>query len=354
MVSIEQLYNHLKTLTSQWFYTKAEIDTSLEGKVDVVSGKGLSTEDYTTAEKTKLAGIETEANKTIVDYGLWANSENPVQSKVVKSALDSKVDAVSGKGLSTEDYTTEEKTKLAGIEAEANKTIVDSALSSSSENPVQNKAVKAKFDLVDAEVATKATAADLHAVATSGSYTDLENIPSTFAPSAHEHFASEVKDSNAYSNLNTTANATQSAINYAVDSKIGALLSVEYQTIVPSLPTASADTMNKFYLVAESTSETNDEYEIFITVKDGNEYDWEKVDTARIDLSNYVTTDDPRLSDARTPVSHTHGNITNDGKIGSTSGKVVVTGDAGALTVSTMVDEMDGVVNQLITYGNSL
>ena len=29
MVSIEQLYNHLKTLTSQWFYTKAEIDSAL-------------------------------------------------------------------------------------------------------------------------------------------------------------------------------------------------------------------------------------------------------------------------------------------------------------------------------------
>ena len=354
MVSIEQLYNHLKTLTSQWFYTKAEIDTSLEGKVDVVSGKGLSTEDYTTAEKTKLAGIETEANKTIVDSSFVANSENPVQSKVVKSALDGKVDVVSGKGLSTEDYTTEEKTKLAGIEAEANKTIVDSSLSSSSENPVQNKAVKAKFDLVDADIATKATAADLHAVATSGSYTDLENIPSTFAPSAHEHFASEVKDAAAYTNLGTSANATQSAINYAIDTKIGSLLAVELIEVASSLPTASASTMNKLYLVPESTSKTNDNYEIYVTVEDDGSYTWEKVDTARIDLSNYVTTDDPRLSDARTPVSHTHGNITNDGKIGSTSGKVVVTGDAGALTVSTMVDEMDGVVNQLINYGNSL
>ena len=38
-----------------------------------------------------------------------------------------------------------DKTKLDGIEAEANKTIVDSALSSNSTNPVQNKAIKTEF-----------------------------------------------------------------------------------------------------------------------------------------------------------------------------------------------------------------
>ncbi len=44
------------------YYTESEADTKLSGKVDKVSGKGLSTEDYTTTEKNKLAGIETGAN----------------------------------------------------------------------------------------------------------------------------------------------------------------------------------------------------------------------------------------------------------------------------------------------------
>ena len=35
----------------------------LNNKVDKVTGKGLSTNDYTTTEKNKLAGIETGANK---------------------------------------------------------------------------------------------------------------------------------------------------------------------------------------------------------------------------------------------------------------------------------------------------
>jgi len=41
---------------------------------------------------------------------------------------------------------------------------------------------------------------------------------------------------------------------------------------------------------------------------------------------------DARLSDARTPLSHTHGSITNDGKIGVVSGKPIITTTAGALT----------------------
>jgi hypothetical protein len=34
----------------------------VNNKVDQVVGKGLSTEDYTTAEKSKLSGIEANAN----------------------------------------------------------------------------------------------------------------------------------------------------------------------------------------------------------------------------------------------------------------------------------------------------
>lgn len=43
-------------------YTKEEIDAKLLGKVDAVVGKGLSTNDYTGAEKNKLSGVEDGAN----------------------------------------------------------------------------------------------------------------------------------------------------------------------------------------------------------------------------------------------------------------------------------------------------
>ena len=78
-------------------------------------------------------------------------------SKVVLDALDEKVDKVNGKSLSTEDYTTEEKNKLSGIESGANKTTVDSSLSSTSTNPVQNKVINTKFTSVQSDIDTKQT-----------------------------------------------------------------------------------------------------------------------------------------------------------------------------------------------------
>lgn len=49
--------------------------------------------------------------------------------------------------------------------------------------------------------------------------------------------------------------------------------------------------------------------------------------------ANVVLTTDARLSDARTPTSHAHGNITNAGAIGSTSGLPVITTTGGVVTV---------------------
>ena len=83
---------------------KAYTDEVAETKVDVVSGKGLSTNDYTTSEKTKLAGIDEGANKTTVDSALSSTSTNPVQNKIVNSALSGKVPTsrtVNGKALSS-------------------------------------------------------------------------------------------------------------------------------------------------------------------------------------------------------------------------------------------------------------
>ena len=221
------------------------LDEKLDTKVDKVNGKGLSTNDYTTTEKEKLAAIENGANKTVVDTALNSTSTNPVQNKVINTKINSiqsdinskvpstrtvngkalsanitlsaadvgalpnttvipsidglatetyvnnkvagivdsapatldtlnelaaalgddpnfattvatqignKVDKVDGKGLSTNDYTTAEKDKLAAIEDGANKTIVDTALSSNSTNPVENKAIYAQFNSISAEV----------------------------------------------------------------------------------------------------------------------------------------------------------------------------------------------------------
>ena len=107
----------------------SEVTTSLATKVDKEIGKGLSTNDYTTAEKTKLAAITgnntgqdlsgyattaqlaNKANASDVTTGLAAKAN----ASDVTTSLASKVDKVTGKELSTNDYTTAEKTKLGAI-----------------------------------------------------------------------------------------------------------------------------------------------------------------------------------------------------------------------------------------------
>lgn len=110
------------------------IDTTYEDATTTTHGL------MSTADKSKLDGIAEGANKTIVDASLNATSTNPVENKAVHAEFNSvrtaladassglqsqidnhttlignKVDKVEGKGLSTNDYTTEEKNKLAGL-----------------------------------------------------------------------------------------------------------------------------------------------------------------------------------------------------------------------------------------------
>lgn len=81
-----------------------------------------------------------------VDSSLSSTSTNAIQNKAVNIALSGKasisVATTSANGL----MSASDKTKLNGIAIGANKTTVDSALSTTSTNPVQNKAVKAALD----------------------------------------------------------------------------------------------------------------------------------------------------------------------------------------------------------------
>lgn len=98
------------------------------------------------ADKKKLDGIATGATKITVDTSISSTSTNPVQNKAIKTELDKKagtsVATTSANGL----MSAADKTKLNGIATGANKTIVDTTLSDSSINPVQNKVVKAALD----------------------------------------------------------------------------------------------------------------------------------------------------------------------------------------------------------------
>lgn len=98
------------------------------------------------SDKKKLDGIATGATKITVDTSLSSSSTNPVQNKVINSALSGKagtsVATTNTNGL----MSAADKTKLDGIATGANKTTVDSSLSASSMNPVRNKVIKSALD----------------------------------------------------------------------------------------------------------------------------------------------------------------------------------------------------------------
>jgi len=86
----------------------------LANKVDKVTGKGLSTNDYTTAEQTKLAGIQTGATANSSDATLL-NRANHTGTQLaatisdfassVASLITNKVDKVTGYSLTKNDLT---------------------------------------------------------------------------------------------------------------------------------------------------------------------------------------------------------------------------------------------------------
>lgn len=121
---------------------KYALDRKASKDAATVEADGLMSK----TDKTKLDGIEAEANKTIVDATLDASSTNPVQNKAVKAALDSKASAAEATTGAAGLMSAADKAKLDGIDAGANKTTVDAALDAASENPVQNKAVKEALD----------------------------------------------------------------------------------------------------------------------------------------------------------------------------------------------------------------
>lgn len=75
LVTLSNLSDHIEEIKRILKQVRAYIDKLVDKKVDKVSGKQLSTNDYTTTEKNKLAGIESGAQKNTVT-GIKGNAES--------------------------------------------------------------------------------------------------------------------------------------------------------------------------------------------------------------------------------------------------------------------------------------
>ena len=111
--------------------TPTDADTNAAATVEYVKDK--------VSEVAASGGVD-------VDNALSATSTNPVQNKVVTAAINTKA----GKSAATQSaaglMSAADKAKLDGIAADANKITIDSTMSGSSVNPVQNKVIKQYVD----------------------------------------------------------------------------------------------------------------------------------------------------------------------------------------------------------------
>ena len=203
----------------------SQINTAIANKVDKVSGKGLSTNDYTTTEKNKLSGIASGAevnqnafsNIAVGSTTIAADTKTDTLTLVAGSNVTLTPDATNDKitiaaqdtvythptytakssglykvtvdgtghvsgtaavakaditalGIPAQDTTysaattsaaglmsASDKSKLDGIATGANKITVDSALSSTSTNPVQNKVINTALSGKQATITGAAT-----------------------------------------------------------------------------------------------------------------------------------------------------------------------------------------------------
>lgn len=228
--------------------------TLLAGKVDKVVGKGLSTNDYTDIEKANLLDCNnkkhTHDNKTIIDKITQVMLDNISSAfthitdsiKHITSAertlwntVSNKVDKITGKELSTNDFTSDYKNKVDGISSNANKV----ELSTTNGN--------IKIDGVEKTVYTHPTGTNPHG--TNKSDVGLGNVDNTsdlnkpISIAAQAALNGKASTSHTHTKANITDFPTSLPANGGTASILGnATLVSDYNTLVPKTIASGAIT----------------------------------------------------------------------------------------------------------------
>lgn len=167
----------------------------------------------------------------------------------IKSALGGKVDVVSGKGLSTNDYTSAEKQKLSGIASGAQVNVIESVKVNGTKLTPSSKAV-------DVTVPTKTSQ-----LTNDSGYQTATSVESIITAKGYQ---------------------TQSQVQSLINSAVGNITSIRYEKVT-SLPATGSNGV--IYLLAHSHG-TQDIYDEYIWLSETKTY--EKIGNTDIDLSAYV------------------------------------------------------------------
>lgn len=210
--------------------------------------------------KPQINGHELAAgDNTLEKLGIQAAGDY-----ATKTEVNNKVDKEDGKGLSTNDYTTEDKSKLAGIAAGAQVNVIESIKVNGSVQSIEEKAV-------DIKVPTKVS--------------ELKN-DSKFQKDTEVDSKISVATADMATNTSVQEKITEATTDMATKTYVNQQLANINKKQVVSSTTEMTDP-NTIYLLAIEGSENN-VYEEYI-VYNGKA---EKIGTTQVDLTGYVREED--------------------------------------------------------------
>lgn len=248
------------------------------------------------------------ANK--IDYRLDENGLAHLWQRIkllVTNNVSSKVDKVDGKGLSTNDYTNAEKTKLAGIAEGAQKNVQPDWSLTSGDGAIKNKpTIPTKVSQLTNDSSYATTSGVDTAITNKLNTLDVtsEDVPPTVDEG--EYFISSLSQENGLVKAKKAQFATQFTVNLeaaqsqgdvvtlaqlsqSINNAVGKITSFEYK-IVDSLPAVSEGKKGIIYLVAHSGGTNQNSYDeyIFLSAEGSTEARYEKIGTTDIDLTSYA------------------------------------------------------------------
>lgn len=178
-----------------------EQDKALSDRIDPLETNNHTHEnkdilDETTAAFTeelaeKLAGIEEGATAITVDSELSETSTNPVENKVVAAAIKDAVDNVHTHDNKEvlDQLTQDDLDKLDGIEEGATKVIVDETPTKDSTNAVSSGAVADAIESIESEIETLTTDSHTH-----DNKETLDKITEDIITNSHTHDNQDILD----------------------------------------------------------------------------------------------------------------------------------------------------------------
>ena len=246
-------------LAHLWQRIKLLVTNNVSNKVDKVSGKGLSTNDYTNAEKTKLAGIAEGAQKNVQPDWALTSGDGAIKNK---PTIPTKVSQL------TNDSNYQDDSEVAtSISTELNALRADSSL--------DNGGFTLKEDLSanDLAVVYKLWQRD-------------GKIGGEIAPLG-DAIAGKVQ------NMADSYLATQSYVSTSISNAVGKITSFEYK-VVSELPPESDGKKGTIYLLRHGGNDNTNSFDEYILVdtysSGGITYNahYEKIGTTDIDLTPYA------------------------------------------------------------------